>query len=172
MYFNCPQHRKDVFALPYLYIRRLYFTFQKNDFNPEKTYDKLSKAEFEEFIDKIHQKLNYFFAFKIAAILYIFYLAVCLFAVFWASYSRSYPEEQSSALKLLLFAGVVAGVCGYYLKRLQSYYILNVRMIIQDENDLLDHRNIFWAQGPSIKYLILKKKIGENEEYINLSIDL
>lgn len=167
MYFNCPQHKRDFSSHPFLYIRRIFFTFNKNDFDSEKTFERLSQAEFDQFIDKIHRNLAYFLAFKITTVLYIIYLATFLSCVIWASYF----EERSSAFKLMIFSGFLALICGCILTRLQAYYCFKVRMMIGEENYNLSHRKIYWEIGPSISYLTLKKNPEENLDNSNLCIE-
>lgn len=163
MYFNCPQHKRDFSSSPFLYIRRIFFTFNKNDFDSEKTFESLKQTEFEDFIDKIHHQLAYFLAFKIATFLYILYFASFLISIIWASFNQ---EDKASAFKLMVFSGFLALVCGCVLRRLQAYYCFKVRMIIDEENYNLSYRNIYWEIGPGISYLTLKK---HNEDSLNNS---
>lgn len=146
MYFNCPNHPKNFQKFKNLYIRRIGFCFQKNDYISSKVKENYSGQDFNIFIDNIHEKTHcLILIYKIITIFYILSWALFLFFVFTKMlFSQIY-------CMLPLFAALLNG---FFLIRLKEKYMDLMKFIVSEENNNIIRRcNMKWILGPSAGFL-------------------
>lgn len=150
MYFNCPNHPKNFRKLSFLYVRRLGFCFQKQDFIINKVGESYTEHEFHLFIDLIHAKTRHLVVFY--KILTFFYIVAWIFFLFLI-----FSNVISTKIYCLipLFSAMLIA---YELIRLKEYYMEKMKAIIAEENNKLRKRKNFkWILGNSASFLQLYK---------------
>lgn len=149
MYFNCPNHPKNFQKLSFLYIRRLGFCFQKQDFNINKVDESYSEKEFHLFIDLIHSKTRHLVIFyKILTVLYIMAWIFFLFFIF-----SNVISNKIYCLIPMFSALLIA----YELIKFKEYYMEKMKAIITEENNKLRGKKVKWILGHSASFLQLYK---------------
>lgn len=148
MYFNCPSHPPKYRRLKNLYVRRLGFRFQKEDFVYSKAGNAYSEREFDLFIDGIHSKTRLFvLVYKILTGIYIAFWVVFVVLLF----------AKGESLKLYCFLPFVcAGVIAFGLIKAKDHYIQTLNEILTHENEnIIKNNGVRWVLGPSASFIQL-----------------
>lgn len=148
MYFNCPHHPPNYRKFKLLYIRRLGFQFQKDDFITSKSGNAYSEREFSVLINKIHEHTSEFVIYyRILTITYIlswiFFLLLLFLQFGTGKIYCVFP----------IFIVILVALC---LIRAKDYYLKLLKNLIFEENEkLIKKSNMKWILGPSASFLQL-----------------
>ena len=148
MYFNCPNHHPNYRKFKNMYIRRVAFQFQKEDFNSSKSGFAYTQTHFENFIDLIHENTFQFVIYY--KILTVSYLISCMCILFILLKTHSFTKFYS------IFPFIMFVMLAFLLIRAKKYYIRLIGTMIDKENSLLIRKdNKKWILGHSANFIQL-----------------